>query len=344
MSITTIPVTQEHHTPIVMQAAQDDPFFSQDASSLGLMNLEMTSAEDLGYNWEECDLTENTCMQSMVNSAQGMELWSTFQSYVADHNNFNPADETNIADLAINQEAPTIETALGLSPMKEGKEMDLKKSVAYFAMVQLFPWEEAFYAIEDAADLAKEMGKRGYKLFRKSADKSVGFMKPKLQNMARFGDKMKSHAHKGWVKIRPVVSPLPEKVMNMTKNTHAYLKPKFEKLVNQTKNAANKHAPQVVDTTKTGFEAAKNIANKHIVPGFKNVADKVKNISIQHVWPNIIKPSTDYILSGKPFQAVMNGFKKLHQTMPWAKSSLDDDYMFYDFYEIKVDKEEDLYN
>jgi hypothetical protein len=70
MSITTIPLTQEH-TPIVMAAAQDDPFFSQDASSLGLMNLEMTSAEDLGYNWEECALTEASCVKSMMASTHG---------------------------------------------------------------------------------------------------------------------------------------------------------------------------------------------------------------------------------------------------------------------------------
>lgn len=321
MSITTIPLSQEH-TPIVMAAAQD-PFFSQDASSLGLMNLEMTNAEDLG-SWEECNLTEATCMQNMLTSSQGMELWSTFQSYVADHNNVDPT-ETNIADLAINQEAPTIESALGLSPMKPGKEMDLRKVGAYYAMIQLFPWEEAFYAIEDAADLAKEMGKRGYKLFRKSAGQSIGFMKPKLHNMAKFGDRMKGHAQKGWVKIRPVVQPLPAKVMNMTKNTADYLGPKINKLANQTKNAAKKYAPHVVNHTKTGIDA-------------------VKNFSIQHVWPKVIKPSADFILSGAAFQAVMDGFKKLHQSMPWTKSAEYDDYMYYDFYEIKVDKEEDLYN
>jgi hypothetical protein len=229
-----------------------------------------------------------------------------------------------------------MEAALGLSPMKPGKEMDLKKIGIYYAMVQLFPWEEAFYLIEDGADLAKEMGKRGYKLFRKGANQSIGFMKPKLHNMAKFGNRMKGHAQKGWVKIRPVVQPLPEKVM---------------KVLNQTKNAANKYAPHVVNGTKTGFEVAKNITNKHLVPKvvkptsnfIKNTAEKVKNISIQHVWPHVIKPSADYVLSGRAFQAVMDGFKRLNQSMPWTKKEMDD-YMLYDFYEIKADKEEDLYN
>lgn len=117
-------------------------------------------------------------------------------------------------------------------------------------MIQLFPWTEVFYFIEDIADLTKEMGKRGYKLFRKSADPAIGFMKPKLHNMAirsvKFGKKMKDHANKGWVKIRPVVQPLPEKFKNMTMDTAGFLGPKIKKLANQTKNAANRYAPEII--------------------------------------------------------------------------------------------------
>lgn len=59
MSITSISqALAKEHTPIVMQSPQDDLLFSGDANSLGLMNLEMASTEDLDNNWEECALTE----------------------------------------------------------------------------------------------------------------------------------------------------------------------------------------------------------------------------------------------------------------------------------------------
>ena len=338
MSI-TIPLATEH-TPIVMAAAPSDPFFSQDASSLGLMNLEMTAVDELGA-WEECSLTETACVQSMVDSEQGQELWQAFHSYVADHRNVNMADETNIADLAIHAEAPTMEAALGMSPMKPGKEMDLRKIAAYTAMVQLFPWEEAFYAIEDAAALAQEMGKRGYKIFRKRSGQAIGFMKPKLQNMAA---RVKKHAQQGWVKIRPVIQPLPGKVVDFTKNTANFVGPRIGKLAHQTETAAKKHVPKLLDATKKLNE--EHIQPKIVKPTgdfIKKTATQVKNITVEHVWPKMIKPSADFVMSGAAFQAVMDGFKKLHQAMPWTKSA-DDDYMYYDFYEIKVDKEEDLFN
>ena len=110
MSITTISqALAKEHAPIVMQSPQDDLLFSGDANSLGLMNLEMTSTENLDNNWEECALTEDACVASFVTSIQGMELWTTFQSYVADHQSSTPADDSNIEDLAIGEEAPTIE-------------------------------------------------------------------------------------------------------------------------------------------------------------------------------------------------------------------------------------------
>ena len=208
-------------------------------------------------------------------------------------------------------------------------------------MIELFPWDEVLCTIGDAAGLAKEMGKRGYKLFRKGADQSIGFMKPKLHNVARFGNNMKKNAQKGWVKIRPVVQPLPGKFMNMTKNATDYLRPKINKLANQTKNAASNYAQDLFDDAKNGYEIVKNTTTQHIVPKIvkptgnfiKKSAEKVK-ITIQHVWPNVIKPSANFILSGAAFQAVMDGFRKVHQSMPWTKSTFDD-FMLFDFYEIK---------
>lgn len=69
-----------------------------------------------------------------MSSAQGMELWTTFQSYVADHQSSTPADDSNIEDLAIGEEAPTIESALGLSPM-DSNTKNMGKVAAYYAMI-----------------------------------------------------------------------------------------------------------------------------------------------------------------------------------------------------------------
>lgn len=203
---------------------------------------------------------------------------------------------------------------------------NMGKVAAYYAMIQLLPWEEAFYAVEDAAELAKEMGKRGYKLFRKGTGQAVGFMKPKIHNMGKFANKMRKHTAEGWVKIRPHVT----------------------KFANQTKNAINNYAPKAYNYTKSGFQKAKNATNNHIIPKIvkpsgnflKDKAIQAKNIYIQHVWPNVIKPTADFIMTGAAFEAVMNGFWKLHDKMPWTKSTYDD-YMFYDFYEIKESTAED---
>lgn len=68
--------------------------------------------------FEECGLHDKSCQQIFIESDEGKQLFTQFQSYVQHHKE-NPTvtlqDAMKIAEVAMANDAPTMEQALGLN-------------------------------------------------------------------------------------------------------------------------------------------------------------------------------------------------------------------------------------